>query len=304
MRVPKSSVDLLAALIAMVEYKNKIKAAEALGISLSALDKRLRVLSQRMGVKLLNVNEESWTLSEAGRICYPEAVRTLEYALLAEDKTQAHLLLRANHLLVGHSTYLAPKLLAVIRQLEFDPPSLVHIEHRSGFTVDIMKRVLDGTLHAGFGYFPIQHPDLLVRLLLEEPFVVCMPSDHLLARCTQIRPGDLDHQALIAVARETLPALHDEIQEHLASFGITPRIVADAFTPVEALAYVEQKVGLCLLATSSAVAQRGIVIRPFSTRTLNRRSGFFVRDDSRDVLISELTQLVLKRTAKLSRTLV
>ena len=104
---------------------------------------------------------KSRTLSEAGQFFYPEAVKTLEHALLAEDKTHAHLLLRANHLLIGHSTYLAPKLLAIIRQLEFDPPSPVHIEHRSGFTADIVRRVLDGTLHAGFRHFPIQHPDLL-----------------------------------------------------------------------------------------------------------------------------------------------
>ena len=216
MRVPKSSVDLLAALITMIECKNKVKAAEALGISTSALDKRLRALSERIGVKLLSNNEESWTLSEAGQFFYPEAVKALEHALLAEDKTQAHLLLSANHLLVGHSTYLAPKLLAIIRQLGFDPPSPVHIEHRSGFTTDIVRRVLEGTLHAGFGYFPIQHPDLLVRLLLEEAFVVCLPSDHPLALRVQIRPDDLEQQAFIAVARDTLPALHEEIREHLA----------------------------------------------------------------------------------------
>ncbi len=139
-----------------------------------------------MGVKLLNNNEESWILTEAGQFFYPEAVKTLEHALLAEDKTQAYLLLRAKHLLVGHSTYLAPKLLAIVRQLGFDPPSPVHIEHRSGLTADIVRRVLDGTLHAGFGYFPIQHPDLLVRLLLEEAFVVCMTSYHPLAQRAQI----------------------------------------------------------------------------------------------------------------------
>jgi DNA-binding transcriptional LysR family regulator len=266
MRIPGATLDGIAALVAAAEHGDKAKAAGELGISISALEKRLKALSDVVGTRLLQNIDERITLSEAGQIYYPEAIQTIEHALLAEEKTRAHLLLRENLLLVGHSTYLAPRLLALVRQLTFDRPSPVRVDHRSGLTADIVNRVVAGTLHAGFGYLPVSRPGLLVRQLFEEPLVACLPADHPLAQRTQVHPEDFYQERFVAVSRESMPAFHEEIAMHFAGFGVELRVVADAFSPREALAYVEQKVGVCLLALSSITPERGIVVRPLSTR--------------------------------------
>jgi hypothetical protein len=55
-----------------------------------------------------------------------------------------------------------------------------------------------------------------------------------------------DGEPMIAVSREPWPERHQEIEDHCADQGLHP-IVADAYSAPEALAYVEEKTGNCLL---------------------------------------------------------
>jgi DNA-binding transcriptional LysR family regulator len=301
MRKPRASMDAFAAFVSVAEYGEWAKAAQQLGLTKSALHKRLRLLSALLNAQLIHIAHDRITLTEAGELFYFEASQALEHATLAEEKTQAHLLLRANHLLIGHSTYLAPKLLAVIHRLSEDTEPSVRLEHWSGLTSNVIERVANGTLHAGFVFLPVQREGLLIRQVLEEPLVACIPSGWPLASHTEIRPQDLAGQPYVAIAREVLSAFHSEIEDYFQGFGITLRVVEDAFSPAEALAYVEQKVGLCLLAASSAAAARGVTVRPLMTRALTRRSGLILREDNRDPQIAEFMDMVLKRTAKMAR---
>ena len=66
-----------------------------------------------------------------------------------------------------------------------------------------------------------------------------MPSTHPLTVKPWIRPQDLAGEAIIAVSREPLPEMHQELEEFFSGFGISLRIVADAFAPPEAVAMVE-----------------------------------------------------------------
>jgi len=101
---------------------------------------------------------------------------------------------------------------------------------------------------------------------------------------------------MIAVAREPMPQFHREIEEHFSGFGIALKVVADAFAPAEALNHVVQKIGICLLASSSIVARQGIVVCSLSTHILMRRSGVFLREDSRSPLLQWLIDTALQQT--------
>jgi DNA-binding transcriptional LysR family regulator len=301
MRRPRASMDAFAAFVSIAEHGRWTRAAEQLGVTVSAMHKRLRLLDDLLGAQLIETFHDRIRLTEAGELFYREAVQTLEHAALAEEKAQAHLILRARHLLVGHSTYLAPKLLAIIHHLKSDVAQSMHIESRTGLTLDLVEQVVNGTLHAGFGFLPIHRDGLLIRQIFEEPLVACIPSSRALASRTEIGPQDLATEPIIAVARQALPALHAEIEEYCLGFGIELQIVEDAFSPTEALAYVEQKVGICLLAASSAIAWRGVTVRPLSTRALTRRSGIFLREDNRAAVLADFIDQVLHQTAKFRR---
>ena len=104
---------------------------------------------------------------------------------------------------------------------------------------------------------------------------------------------------MIAVSREPRPERHREIEDHFLGFGIDLEVVADAYSAPEALTYVEQRVGFCLLAGTSVVNRPGITVKPLSTRVLMRRSGVFIREENRSPLLQKLIEtLLLQATAR------
>jgi DNA-binding transcriptional LysR family regulator len=289
-RVPQITIDMMVAVIALAHKKTFEKAAEEIGtIESSAVFKRVQAVNRLFGAPLFFNSAEGMVLTEAGETFYIDAVRAVEQTLLAEERVAAQLNLEKGRLRIGHSTYLPPKLLASVLKLRLDRSPAIQIEHLSGLTDDIAKCVVDGELHAGFGYLPVNRPALLSRVLWEEPLEVFMAASHRLALRHGIRAADLRDEPVIAVARRTMPWLYQEIDEFFNGFGVGLHVVADALGPPEALTMTEQKVGICLLG-ASASSRAGVMPRPITPRILTRKSGIFVREDNRHPVVKELVE--------------
>lgn len=297
MRVPNLTMDMLVAVIVLAQKKNLEPAGKELGISPSAVHKRIKAANQVFGTRLFVSTNGGFELTEVGRVLYSHATLPIEQVLLAEETTRTAAQLHASHLLVGHSTYLPSKLLALIHNLPYVSALGIRLEHKAGLTLALAQEVIKGTLHAGLGYLPVIHPDLHVYQITEEPIVVCMPKGHPLAVKPNIRPQDLDGQPIIATSRETFPVLHRQIDEFFEDFGIKLNVVADAYGPHEAVTMVEQKVGLCLVATCNATSS--VISKPLLPQTLKRKCGLFVRDDNRHPALKGFIDLILEKTALL-----
>jgi DNA-binding transcriptional LysR family regulator len=293
MRIPRITIDMMVAVVALAQKKTMEQAGKDLGLSPSAVYKRVQAASAVLGSPLFLRTENGMALTEAGKRFYPDAVRALEETLLAEDKALSLLELESGHLIVGHSTYLPPRILASILKLRLDDILSFHIEHIPLLTSTAVQRVVDGTIHAGFGYLPVSQPELISYALFEEPVVVCMPSKHPLAAKPSIRPQDIDGEPIIAVGREPLPAMHREIEEFFAGFGVSLRIAADAFGPPEAVTMVEHNMGICILG-ASAVLKLSVVGKPLTPRKLLRKYGLFVREDNRHPTLKVFVDRVLQ----------
>ena len=301
MRFPQMSMETLIAVVNAAEQRSVLRAGKAIGLSPSAISKRIRAADEIVGSKIFKMTEGGLLLTKRGETFYFEAVQALEHACRAVEKTKAEVLIERKHLLVGHSTCLAPRLLNLLHEIHFDDDPDVHIHHRSGLTLELVQKVLAGTLHAGFGFLPLSHPELLIRQIYEEPLVACVPATHPLATRHTVHIQDLIRAPWIAVAREPFPSAHEEIERSLYGYGVELQVVADAYSPWEAEAYVEHKVGLCLLARSSAVARPGVGIKPVATRMLVRKSGVFVREDNHDPLLRKFLEASLQMTEPLRR---
>lgn len=295
MRVPRVTVDMMAAIIALAEKRSLEPAGKELGLSASAVHKRIQAANQLFGARLFTSTNEGFLLTEIGRILYSHSIRPVEQLLYAEEATFAASELYASHLLVGHSTYLPARLLALIHSPSFIAPLGIHLKHKSGLTQTLAQEVIKGILHVGLGYMPIAHSDLVVHQISEDPVVVCMPKGHPLAVKPSIHPKELDGQPIIAVSRDSFPALHRQIEEFFEDFGIKLYIVADAYGPHEAITMVEQKVGLCLVAACNATSS--VISKLLFPQTLKRRCSLFVRDDNRHPAVKGFVDLILEKTA-------
>ncbi|MGH9343784.1 MAG: LysR family transcriptional regulator [Terriglobia bacterium] len=301
MRLPRLTLDMLAAVVALADKGTMELAADDLEVvTASAVQKRIQAASRLIGAPLFMSTERGMVLTKTGESLYPGAIRALEMALLAEDRTMSLLDLEAGRLRVGHSTYLPPRMLGMVHRLTFDDSEGVHIEHLPGLTALTVQKVIEGTIHAGLGYLPLAHPDLLRYALYEEPVVACMSTAHPLAARPAIRPQDLENEPIVASGRDSLPQMHEEIEQFFAGFGIALWIVADAFGPPEAVTMAEQKIGICLVG-ASAVSRPGVVAKPIVPRVLHRRCGLFVREDNRHPTLKLFVDMVLDAAKKLHR---
>lgn len=280
MRRPRVKLDNLVVFMTVADKHGIDGAAVELGLSPSGVRKQLETLENTFGIRLFEKRQGHLILSEDGELFYGDAAKAVEQAILAEEQIYARRAIRNHHLVVGHSTNLPPKLIAAISQLRVEDKSAVRIEHKSGLTSTVVRDVLNGTIHAGFGILPIHSSDLLVWTIYEEPLVVCIPAGHKFAAKPAISPQDFDGEPFIAVSREPWPQRHQEIEDHCAGFGVGLRIVADAYSAPEALSYVEQKSGICLLPASSATGRPGVLTKTLSTHVLKRRCGVFIREGS------------------------
>ena len=227
MRRPKVKLDNLIAVITVAAKHNIDDAAAELGLSASAVRKQIENVESICGIRLFESMKGIMSLTEDGESFHEDSKKTIEQALLAEEKVHARQAIKSHHLLVGHSTNLPPRLIATIRQIHIEDIPSVRIEHRSGLTSTTIQRVLEGSFHAGFGILPIRSPDLLVRTIFEEPLVACIPAAHRLALKPTIYPHDFDGEPVIAVSREPWPERHREIEDYLSSYGIDLHIAAE-----------------------------------------------------------------------------
>ncbi len=157
MRRPKVKLDNLIAFMTVAARHNIDDAADELGLSASGVRKQLESIENAFGIRLFESIRGSLVLTEEGELFYEDARKAVDQVLLAEEQVYARQAIRSHHLLVGHSTNLPSKLIALIAQIKLEDTHPVQIEHRSGLTSTTVRRVIEGM--QGLGFCQSAHPN-------------------------------------------------------------------------------------------------------------------------------------------------
>ena len=272
------------------------RAGKVLGLGRSAVGKHVGIVEKEVGASLFDRHAGRWVLNEEGRLFAPKASQSILYARMGLDLVQSHVRLETNRLFVGYSTFLHPRLIDVIKHIRLERRNDVRIEFESWLTEGIANGVLQGDLHAGFGFLPVKDPELLVHEVFEEPLVVCLPSGHPLSVKHAIRPEALEGRPMIAVGRRPLPLMYEETENYFRSLGLELKFVEECFSSNEALYSVAQGAGICILPASLARSGDGVVVRSLSDRMFTHKYGVFVRQDQDDATVEDFLDIVRQRT--------
>jgi DNA-binding transcriptional LysR family regulator len=293
-------MDAQVAVLAVAEKGSFEAAGKYLGISKSAVRKRVQSVDGEVGASVFRSVGSGMVLTEIGRLYVPEIRESVRHARLAVDRARSFARTKATHFRIGYSSYLNTRLLEIVRRIRpigADPSSVIR---ESLTTNEAVRGVLQGDLVVGFGVLPILDSEISSRLLFEEPLTACLPVGHRLATKSTIQPEDLDDEPVVAVARRAVPVRHQEIVAHFESLGVSLNFVADAYSSKEALWLVTQGTGVALMPRSSASSHRyEVVIRPFSDRLLTEKSGVFARRDHDQKLVRDFIELAWTETAPL-----
>ena len=285
--------------VAVAETKSLTLAAKAkLHTSQPSLSRQIRDLEEEIGTQLLTRGARGIELTPAGRAFLDHA-----RVALAQVDAAAEAARRVAHpakpcfamgFLTGHELTWMPE---ALRMLHHELPN-IDVMISSQYSPQLANALLKGNVDAAFLRREKGVPELAYRVLVKEPLVVILPSDHRLAALKAISPGDLVGETFVTVS-DTAPVLRVVIDNYLKRSGIniTPAHEADHLAMGMSLIASTGGVGL-LPAYAQNFLPRPVTSRPLKgdTPTIDLVLGYKKSNQSPilKLLLSRLDELVAR----------
>src|ERR1700729_1408471 len=205
-----------------------VAAAQKLHASQPSLRRQIRDLESELGSQLLTRRARGIELTPAGRAFLDHARLVLSQV---EAATQAAR--RVAHpskpcftmgFLTGHELRWMPEALRILR----DELPNIDVMISSQYSPQLADGLSKGKIDAAFLRRERGMPEVAYRVLVKEPLMVVLPSDHRLAALKAIGPKDLAGETFVIVS-STAPVLRAIIDKYLKRSGvnITPDHEAD-----------------------------------------------------------------------------
>ncbi|MCO5316402.1 MAG: LysR family transcriptional regulator [Solirubrobacterales bacterium] len=255
------------------------RAAERLHITQPSLSQQIRKLEGIIGVELFDRTSRAVGLTAAGealRVHTGRAFEDVDEAVAAaRDAAQGII----GNFSVGFVEPVAIGIVpAAVRRFRESHPR-VRLKLRELSVPDQIDGLITGALDLGFVLTDPAHGELMVDHVLEERFVVAVPSGHRLAGRAELAPAEVVTEPLVVIEREGMPGLYDETVALVRRNGAEP-VIAQRVTGILAvLGLVAAGIGLALLPASvralrlSGIEYSGLDPSPISSVMAVRRRG-------------------------------
>ena len=235
--------------LAVAEELSFSRAADRLGIAQPPLSQQIQRLEEMLDVSLFD-RRPKVRLTEAGEILVREARRTL---LQAQNGLEDVIRVgrgEVGKLVIGFASSIQfgplPELIRTYRK-QFPKVRLFLQEMTSN---EQQKALMNGTIDIGLlRESPIEE-GLTCEIILDEPFVVALPSDHRLAKQSRIDVADLADEAFVFLPREVAPSIYDRTIEFFSKAGFAPHIDQEAINWITMVSLVEVGFGVSLVPSS------------------------------------------------------
>jgi LysR family hca operon transcriptional activator len=279
-----------------------VAAARKLHTSQPSLSRQIRDLEDEVGAQLLRRSARGIELTPAGR-AFLEHARTV----LSQVEAATEAARRAAHpakpcfamgFLTGHELTWMPEALRILRE---ELPN-IDVMISSQYSPLLADGLSKGKIDAAFLRRERGVSGLAYRVLVKEPLMVILPSDHRLAALKAIRPGDLVGETFVIVS-DTAPVLRGVIDNYLKRSGIkiTPAHEADHVTMGMSLIASTRGVGL-LPAYAQNFLPSSVTSRPLKgdAPTIELVLGYKKSNESPilKLLLSRLDELIARVSKK------
>jgi LysR family hca operon transcriptional activator len=279
-----------------------VAAQQILHTSQPSLSRQIRGLEDEVGAHLLTRRARGIDLTPAGRAFLDHARSVLSQIEAATEAAR-----RAAHpakpcfsmgFLTGHELTWMPEALQILHE---ELPN-IDVMISSQYSPQLADGLSKGKIDAAFLRREQGAPDLAFRLLVKEPLVVVLPSNHRLASLKAIRPQDLAGETFVTVSH-TAPVLRGVIDNYLKRSGvkITPAHAADHVTMGMSLIASTGGVGL-LPAYAQNFLPSSITSRPLkgAAPTVELVLGYKKSNESPilKLLFSRLDELIARASHK------
>jgi len=256
----------LEAYRAVTSTGSTLAAATLLGVSQSAISRRIGQLESDLGLQLFYREGARLVPSRANELVEPHVADILERLHVLSDAAtnirsgqHAHVMLRVA-VPPGISRKIMPQIIADF--LKRHPEVRFEVLHG---TYDVIQRMLEEK-QAEIAFIRLPYASsLLTRSdLIEAPSVCVMPRGHPLSKLQSIQPKDLRDEPLVLLGWRRAPR-HD-LDLVFSAHGIRPHIRVEAHSVGSACGFSEQGIGISIVNSLLVqdCADLDIVVRPFS----------------------------------------
>jgi LysR family hca operon transcriptional activator len=279
-----------------------VAAARKLHTSQPSLSRQIRDLEGEVGAQLLTRRARGIELTPAGRAFLDHA-----RSVLSQVEAAAEAARRVAHpgkpcfvmgFLTAHELTWMSEALRILRG---ELPN-IDVMISSQYSPLLADGLSKGKIDAAFLRREKGVPELAFRLLVKEPLLVVLPSNHRLAALKAISPGDLVGETFVGVA-DTAPVLRAVIDDYLKRSGINIRSNHEVDHVVMAVSLIESTGGVGLLpAYVQNFLTRSVTSRPLKgdTPMIELVLGYKKSNESPvlKLLLSRLDELVARVSRK------
>jgi molybdate transport repressor ModE-like protein len=190
-------LTLMRSLLAVAEHGAITDAAVALGVSQSALSRRIDQLEAALGAPLLERVGRGVALTAIGQIVLAEGKQLVQRYDLLKSRVHEHLELAAGVVRIGGGAtavgFILPRAIANYRKQH---PAVVFQVKEAG-SRDIEAAVVREELELGIVTLPTRTRDVAEKLLAKDRIVLVASKDHPLAKKSSVDAAALNGQNLV-----------------------------------------------------------------------------------------------------------
>jgi len=244
--------------VAVAEEKSiTVAATRRLRTAQPSLSRQLRELETEVGAMLMTRSARGIELTAAGKVFLDHA-----RLALAQVEAAASAARRAAHpeqrtLALGFLSGCEPEWLPGVMHVLREELPRIEVTISSKHSPQLADGLATGKLDAAFLRPEERYPDLVYKVLVREPLIVILPSDHRLASRKAIGLKDLARETFIGMADQA-PVLRSIIEDYIRRSGVD-------LQPTHRVEYLS-------MAMSLVASTRGVALLPDFARNFLTRS--------------------------------
>jgi DNA-binding transcriptional LysR family regulator len=244
------------------------RAAKRLSMTQPPLSQAIRGLERELGVRLFDRTRRKVALTHAGGAFLEEARATLARAAQAIEAAQRAERGEVGRLAVAYIAATAYTLLPlVLRDFSRGFPG-VKLELRELTLPQQVEALRRGDVDVALLRPPVADAELAAETILQEPFVLALPSRHALTRLDRVPARRLAAEPFVMFPRQPGLVFHDLVMGFCLKNGFTPRVAQEANQTHTVVGLVSAGIGVALVpASTQRIGLAGVAYRPLREAT-------------------------------------